>query len=403
METTDTGDRNSERGVVHRKVNMAAPYATAVVIGGIAVLFSQRMWLFAILIMLSYLVHGLRRAQRNGYVMEFSDSFYYLGFTLTMAALLGSLKPFSWIAGETPEPADVLQHFGLGMITTLIGVFGRTTLQMYYRTPDETLEATNQQIAAAAEQYLGRLEQLNAQVTASLDSSASEVRTILERRASEIDAAMGGLTQGFLGIAEQLRSVDPRAIQKKHAALAEALERAREPLDRHVDGLRQAELALDESSRGSVSRFVQLEDNLSKASTAATSLSARLSDLSFDRTAVDAALRAFAESVHGQELAVANSLRSVHTGLAAIGGTLGKLDREIAQTSVAGLTRALDELAGRIRQTIGLLGKEGDALANNNLPQLRASIDGFARETQKISEVLDEIIEAAHLRVEAIK
>src|SRR3977135_1042400 len=56
---------------------------------------------------------------------RYADSFYYLGFMLTLAALLVALL------SSDPEQLnlkDVVNRFGLGLITTLVGLSGRIAL-----------------------------------------------------------------------------------------------------------------------------------------------------------------------------------------------------------------------------------------------------------------------------------
>src|SRR5438552_8918566 len=109
----------------HKPVNLAMPYGMATVVGALAVFSSPKgLWFVPIVIMLVYLGFGLQLARRSGMVLEFSDSFYYLGFTFTIASLLASLDPFHFDPAKNPEPAVILHYFGLGLFTTLIGLRG---------------------------------------------------------------------------------------------------------------------------------------------------------------------------------------------------------------------------------------------------------------------------------------
>jgi hypothetical protein len=78
-----------------RRANLAIPYAIATVLGAVAVFVSPDLWWVPVIAMFLYLGFGLNEARREEFTLEFSDSFYYLGFTLTIASLLASLRPFS--------------------------------------------------------------------------------------------------------------------------------------------------------------------------------------------------------------------------------------------------------------------------------------------------------------------
>jgi hypothetical protein len=237
-------DKEAVRGVRPAKANLARPYAIALVIGGVAVLASRVFWPVAILSMIAYLVYGLREAKAHGYVLEFADSFYYLGFTLTIAALLGALQPFDWAAGAAPGASDVLKHFGMGMFTTLFGVAGRTVLQMYYRTPDEAIERTNQQIAVAAAEYLDRLESLNEKAATVLSTTVVQLGERLEQRTGELDAALTGLVGRFNNAAGQLSGLDAALVRNRLADLANSISEAAAPLRTQMDAVQKERTAL---------------------------------------------------------------------------------------------------------------------------------------------------------------
>src|SRR5687768_2770613 len=60
-------------------------------------------------------------SQREARTYErYADSFYYLGFMLTLSALLVALLGGDTRAGL--ELAGVLNKFGLGLVTTLVGL-----------------------------------------------------------------------------------------------------------------------------------------------------------------------------------------------------------------------------------------------------------------------------------------
>src|SRR5262245_12291910 len=64
-------------------------------------------------------------SQRKTHAYDrYADSFYYLGFMLTLSALLVALLG----GGATGAAADltgILNKFGLGLVTTLVGLAGR--------------------------------------------------------------------------------------------------------------------------------------------------------------------------------------------------------------------------------------------------------------------------------------
>ena len=84
----------------------------------------------AVGIMLLYLLVSrmwTREATRHP---DFADGFYYMGFLLTMVALVSTLM----VIGDRSD-ADlqqfVLRQFGLALTTTIAGLLGRNTIRMF--------------------------------------------------------------------------------------------------------------------------------------------------------------------------------------------------------------------------------------------------------------------------------
>ena len=124
---------------------------------------NHRLWFVPWIVMLAYGILGHAKAEQTGTMFEFADSVYYLGFTLSVGALLASLDPFN--PNAAPDAEKVFRLFGLALMTTLFGVVGRTALQTFYRVPTETIEGVNQRLTAEARRYVDQLSEL----TASMD------------------------------------------------------------------------------------------------------------------------------------------------------------------------------------------------------------------------------------------
>jgi hypothetical protein len=130
-------------------------------------------------VMLIYAFFGLDDAKGAHLTFEFADSFYYLGFTLSVGSLLAALHPFSSVR-ELPEGMQMLRYFGAGMMSTLVGVIGRTVMQLFFRSSGETVESTNARIDEAASQYLENLGALNQRALNLLANGQSTVEQQLE-------------------------------------------------------------------------------------------------------------------------------------------------------------------------------------------------------------------------------
>src|SRR5437879_13490173 len=93
------------------------------------------------------------------------ETFYYLGFIYTLATLVATFAPLLNSA-ERPESRQVLGFFGLGLITTFVGlagriVFAQTAPGALARPEDDArrLGDAHAEAARAVERGTGRLVQ----------------------------------------------------------------------------------------------------------------------------------------------------------------------------------------------------------------------------------------------------
>lgn len=67
---------------------------------------------------------------------QFADSLYYLGFLMTIIALVAALVPYSTNLSAISAEA-VLSRFGIALLTTLVGLGGRVFYSQFSATPEQ--------------------------------------------------------------------------------------------------------------------------------------------------------------------------------------------------------------------------------------------------------------------------
>jgi len=83
-----------------------------------------------------------------------ADNLYFLGFLFTVSALIVSLLKFSQNIGDDVlqnNPLVVVEDLGIGLITTLLGLFLRVLFTQLRRDPNEIEEEVNLQLTVVAE------------------------------------------------------------------------------------------------------------------------------------------------------------------------------------------------------------------------------------------------------------
>ena len=138
-------------------------FLTVVILGVVLVaslaLTKQPIFIFSatMLLMLSYGIWLYFEARTTGDVERCADNIYYLGFSLTLIALIVAMV----FLHKSPSPAglkDVLYQFGLGLCTTFFGLIGRIMLLQLDRASGDIREAVDRHIEEAASQLAAQLD-----------------------------------------------------------------------------------------------------------------------------------------------------------------------------------------------------------------------------------------------------
>lgn len=106
--------------------------------------------------MVGYIVWIFWRERRRKDYEKYADSVYYLGFMLTLIALLVAL----WGMGSAETSLiDLVQKFGLGLSTTLLGLAGRIWMLEFGKNPEEIQKEVTIKLQESAQDLSLQLHQ----------------------------------------------------------------------------------------------------------------------------------------------------------------------------------------------------------------------------------------------------
>ncbi|MET0534945.1 MAG: hypothetical protein ABW171_12030 [Steroidobacter sp.] len=146
-----------------------------------------------------YAAMGIRRAQDQGLVIEFTDSIYYMGFILTLTALLKTTGVFG---GVLPDSQTMVVEFGKGLFTTVLGVFLRVLFQLYYLIPQESLEQSTKAIQALSLQYIQTLRAANEAVDENWTGAVESVTEAVKK----LDTSLAEVNRHTKSLSDALNS-----------------------------------------------------------------------------------------------------------------------------------------------------------------------------------------------------
>jgi hypothetical protein len=347
--------------------------------------------------MLVYLSVGLRAAEDDSQVFEFADSFYYLGFALSMASLLAALEPFS---GNAPDPQQILKRFGLGMFTTLIGVAGRTVLQLFNRLPQETLEAVNQRLLVQTTGFIAGLDDLQRTMITRLDALSKEASEVEETILARLGAHQQGIAVATTELAEQQVSMKGEILKFSRgiAALSARIESLHEGIagaSASLNAVRAAGSELRDLLGGetSTTQPISLIQSL-RATT--TQVEALRTSLSVDRTSAQAAL----DEMAGR---VAVSSGALQLQMSNAGTSFQELAARVAAAGITPLEAAIARLAVQIEGVATELRVDTGHVRDNGLRPLQAALGEAATEAKRFNALLDDMAAAITLKLERLQ
>ena len=205
------------------------------------------------------------------------NDFYYLGFIFTIYSLIAGFLPYAFIEGEVTNEKTVLSAFGLGMLTTFIGLAGRQVLFQLFDKPDDETENTRIRIQNKATQFSDNLQTLTERMNNNMNSFANEfekanfriteVSNKFSKQFEKVSSSLEGIENKFNAAINRFVSL----ADKKESDLlkfSDSLEKAGNSASVSLSKIStNAEKLNDGIQRIDLSVFVALNSEVSKFST----------------------------------------------------------------------------------------------------------------------------------------
>ena len=169
--------------------------------------------------MLAYSSLGFIEEKNDTLIEQFADSIYYLGFLLTLVALIVSLIVLS---EEEYSLEGVGSRFGVALVTTVLGLFLRIILTNFR-------ENFSDQKVIREEQLAKSMKDFSRQVTI----HARTLRTSTELYNSSMELSTNSMNKSMAKLTSELDSVSTKGLEQ----VAKTFERTNEQLSLAVTNL----------------------------------------------------------------------------------------------------------------------------------------------------------------------
>ena len=270
------------------------------------------------------------------------ETFYYLGFIYTLATLVATFAPLLNSGGRL-ETRYVLGMFGLGLITTFVGLAGRI---VFAQTLSED--------ASALEDNARRLGDAYAEAARSIERSTVRIVRAQER-------AEGHLNEAYTNAVDSIQLLSGRATEQLEAMSVQILKRFAVVVERigadaesafaelRNRAIREIDVASSQAAQSHERAKEQVDDLAAGTASAVRTVTAHVVQ-DFTRIARESAteLTAF---LHHASRSVAGALQEVESRLASL-----RLPPEDVGQKLAVILTELTERAELLRQTSAKVG-----------------------------------------------
>jgi hypothetical protein len=357
-----------------------------------------------ILVVLLFGLYGGRAqwARHGDLRQRFADASYFLGFLLTMWALLIGFLPAGM--GLHPLKSDeILRHFGMALGATAAGLIGRI-LVLQSATFGESAAAIEADLHAYAARVTDEAGAILAALAAARDSIASEQRQAQERLSAALHSGLTsslGRFEAALGPMEERFAQAASSVTLLSHSFAEAASQGAERISAAAAAQEGAFARLAEASTSLAQSVARLDSDIEAVRGSATAAmeqaGGKLHELA----------RSLASNATGQDR-VAQALAAMEADTARLRAALVRVEADVAAagSAVAERRSEADRLGAEAEEQLRRersalaerLGQEREALANIvqaergrlsqdidlALGQLAGIIDGFARQLSEL-------------------
>ncbi|VEL95959.1 hypothetical protein ALT761_00918 [Alteromonas sp. 76-1] len=347
-------------------------FITAVIVGSIGIAFGTIIgspWVaiaVPVLVLSGYIAWTVR-AEVDVPALIIGDSYYYLGFILTLVALTASLVS---LGDADVSISNIIGSFGAAMTTTIIGLVARLVTTTFSMESTERRERLDREIEREIDRFLAQLRTMTEKVTgdfvaittdigqAALDTkdafknTGDELNTTTKAISEKIDMSVNDLCSRINQV-----KVDPHLVEK---SVTNALETFSSETSALSVSYKDATDKVAAVNGQLVTQYESFEDSMSKRQ--------------------DKLIGIFSESAKEQVEVLNRSLESVAAAVAGNKGELQSLTTESKQ-AMADATQAYIEQVEAQKAVIREI--------NNNIEDVKVVSLSAAKIMNKHHEVLE--------------
>lgn len=307
-----------------------------------------------------YIYYGISVDRSNRQSEPFADSIYYLGFLLTLVALIFSM--FS-IAPGAENIAGLVTRFGVALVTTVIGLAARTYFANFNATPEDELSRLRAQEATSARELRDKYRDLSEMMTlqmealeTTLQKATSDVENMSDKLASSASSLEESVSESVTTIDQLLGSLE-ETTSRFSSELSESMEAASSELEQAGEDLREKVSSVELPPDLFTGQFEEPASNyaeeLEKLTGKAQDHSQAIGKLEASNRRLSNSIAEIAEEMGDASSRNADSIDEATSRLDELLGKLGEIE-ESFDSAVRSLSRHDEAVSGAIEALSGV-------------------------------------------------
>jgi len=145
------------------------------------------------LVVFSYSVFIFNKGKNVLNLDQLGDSVYYLGFILTLWALIFALYDLS----KNPNAEDIISKFAIALVTTVVGIFIRVFMSQFSPAQEDINEMSESMLSDTALSLKTQLDVTITTFTGLVDELSRKTSESLEKNSIELSAFLKENTEEF--------------------------------------------------------------------------------------------------------------------------------------------------------------------------------------------------------------
>lgn len=284
--------------------------------------------------------------------LEDPDGFYYMGFIFTLGFFIVSFLSFAVDGSFTAKgikQEDILKTFGLGLLTTFLGLVGRITLLQIKNDPNQATASAISRLNTAA----ARLSDNVADLALKIRDSTTDITSALSDLILETVSATKGTKDYAKGLDEQLGKLKAagNGVVRFGEQMDSATKQIEHEADRWVgsaDRLVEATFRIAESANETQQSISGLGRS---AREGAEMLHHSIGSIVVATTSLLTGFKELEKGVTGTMPSVIVSLASLNTGIQGTSGNLKEFSNTLQSTgaTITGTNEELTAMSTKVR------------------------------------------------------